>query len=188
MEKVIYGRISSSDQNNERQKKEGVKSFIDTCSGSIPFFERPKAKDLIKYLKTNPKSVVSVLAVDRLGRNTIDILTTVEWFKENNYTLRITNLGVDNSSPIFEMMVSLMGTLAQQERQTTKERCKQGIEIAKANGQYQGRKKGTKDSRDKIITKHSDIFKCLQMNMKVSEVANITKKTRATVYKVKSVM
>ena len=42
--KVIYGRISSDDQNEERQLEKGVLSFIDKCSGSISFFDRPQAK------------------------------------------------------------------------------------------------------------------------------------------------
>lgn len=186
--KVIYGRVSTSDQNNDRQKIEGVKSFIDTCSGSISFFERPQAKELLRFLKLNPDAVVSVLSVDRLGRNTMDVLRTVEYFKANNYTLYIDNLGQDNNSPFFDLMVSIMGTLAQQEKQTTLERCKQGIAIAKEKGLYQGRKNGTADSRSKTLEKHNDIYTCLKRNMKISEIAKVTNKTRATVYKVKSLM
>lgn len=186
--KVIYGRVSTAEQNPERQKMQGIKSFIDTCNGSLPFFERPQAKELMKFLKLNPHSVVCVNAVDRLGRNTIDILSTVEHFKDNKYTLYLDNLGLDNTSPVFDLMVSIMGTLAQQEKQTTRERCLQGIAIAKSKGLYQGRKNGTTDSRSKILEKHNDIYTCLSRGMKVSEVAKVTKKTRATVYKIKALI
>jgi DNA invertase Pin-like site-specific DNA recombinase len=54
MNTVTYGRISTAEQNEDRQLKKGIKSFIDVCSGTIPFMERPKAKELIKYLKTLP--------------------------------------------------------------------------------------------------------------------------------------
>ena len=186
--KVIYGRISTSEQNEARQKVEGLKSFIDNCSGSVPFFERPQAKELIKFLRINPDVEVNVLAVDRLGRNTMDILSTVKHFKENNYTLYIDNLGLDNTSPVFDLMVSIMGTLAQQEKQTTFERCKQGIAIAKANGLYQGRKVGTKDSRTKTLEKHNDIVICLSRKMSIKETVEVTNKTRATIYKVKKLL
>jgi DNA invertase Pin-like site-specific DNA recombinase len=186
--KVIYGRISTSEQNEERQKVDGLKSFIDNCSGNIPFFERPQAKELMKFLRINPGAEVSVLAVDRLGRNTMDVLKTVQYFKANGYTLSIENLGQDNTSPFFEMMVSILGTLAQQEKQTTLERCKQGIAIAKEKGLYQGRKKGTKDSRTKTLEKHSDIVICLSRKMTISDTAQVTNKTRATIYKVKKLL
>lgn len=188
MENVTYARISTAEQNAERQNVKGFKSFIDTCSGSVPFFERPKAKELIKFLKSNPETTVNILAVDRLGRNTIDILTTLEYFKANNFKLQIDNIGMDSTSPFFTMMVSILGTLAEQERKTIAERCKQGIEIAKAKGLYQGRKVGTNDSRDKILTKHSDIVKMLNNKMKISDIAKITSKTRTTIYKVKELI
>jgi DNA invertase Pin-like site-specific DNA recombinase len=188
MENVTYARISTAEQNAERQNVKGFKSFIDTCSGSVPFFERPKAKELIKFLKSNPETTVNILAVDRLGRNTIDILTTLEYFKANNFKLQIDNIGMDSTSPFFTMMVSILGTLAEQERKTIAERCKQGIEIAKAKGLYQGRKVGTNDSREKILTKHSDLVICLNRKMKISEIAKITGKTRTTIYKVKELI
>ena len=182
---VTYGRISTAEQNEERQKVKGYKSFIDTCSGSVPFFERPKAKELIKFLISNDEVIVNIISVDRLGRNTIDILQTVEYFKANNYNLKIENLGIDSNSPFFEMFVSIVGTLATQEKKTIAERCKQGIEIAKSKGLYTGRKKGTVDDREKILSKHSDIVLCLNQNMNVTDVSEVTGKTRATVYKVK---
>ena len=188
MENVTYARISTAEQNVERQNVKGYKSFNDTCSGSISFFDRPKAKELMKYLKKNPSSIVNVLAVDRLGRNTLDILTTLEFFEANNYKLKIENVGMDSNSPFFKMLVSIIGTLAEQERKTIAERCKQGIELAKAKGLYQGRKVGTKDSRDKILDKHSDIVKLLNYKAKISEIAKITKKTRVTIYKVKELL
>jgi DNA invertase Pin-like site-specific DNA recombinase len=188
MENLNYARISTAEQNAERQTVNGYKSFIDTCSGTISFFDRPKAKELMKYLKKNPSSIVNVFAVDRLGRNLKDILTTLEFFEENNYKLKIENVGMDSNSPFFKMVVSIIGTLAEQERKTIAERCKQGIELAKAKGLYQGRKVGTKDSRDKILEKHSDIVKLLNYKAKISEIAKITGKTRVTVNKVKELL
>ena len=188
MNTVIYGRISTAEQNQERQLTKGIKSFIDVCSGTIPFMQRPKAKELIKYIKSNPDAVVNIIAVDRLGRNLLDILQTLEYFKANNFNIKIENLGMDNTSPFFGMMVSIMGTIAEQEKKTIAERCKQGIELAKSKGLYTGRKQGTTDSRQKTLAKHKDIVLCLNKNMNINEVAKLTKKTRVTVYKVKALL
>ena len=185
---ITYARISTAEQNEDRQTTKGFKSFIDTCSGAVPFMERPKAKELIKFLNSNPGATVNIIAVDRLGRNTIDILNTVEYFKAKNFNLRIDNLGIDNTSPLFKVIISLMGTLAEHEKETIAERCKQGIEIAKSKGLYTGRKLGTSDSRQKTLNKHADIVLCLKKNMNVNETARLTKKTRVTVYKVKALL
>ena len=132
--------------------------------------------------------ISNVIAVDRLGRNTIDVLMTLEHFKANNFKLKIENIGMDSDSPFFNMLVSILGTLAEQEKITIAERCKQGIEIAKSKGLYTGRKTGTIDNREKLLKKHSDIVLCLNKNMKVLDVSRLTKKTRVTVYKVKAML
>ena len=185
---ITYGRISTSKQNEERQTTKGNKSFIDVCSGSISFFERPQAKSLIKFLKANPEAITNIIAVDRLGRNLEDILNTVEYFKANNYNLSIDNLGINSNSPFFKMMISIIGTLSEHERDIIKERVQQGVNIAHAKGLYKGRKKGTVDDREKILSKHSDIVLCLNRKMNVSDTSEVTGKTRATVYKVKKVL
>jgi DNA invertase Pin-like site-specific DNA recombinase len=185
---VRYARISSQLQNEERQINGSIKSFVDKCSGAIKFNERPSAKKLINYLQENPNTITSVISVDRIGRSTLDILETIKMFKDNNWVLKIDNLGMDNSSPFFDLMISLLGTLAEHERQVIKDRCRGGIEVAKSKGIYTGRKKGTIDSRESILKKHSDVVKCLKSNMKISDISTITNKTRNTIYKVKSVL
>jgi DNA invertase Pin-like site-specific DNA recombinase len=186
--RVIYGRISSFDQNEARQLVKGELMFIDKCSGAVPFMERPQAKKLIEYLKKNPTCDTEILSVDRIGRSTLDILQTIEYFKKNGYVLKIQNLGMDNSSPFFDLMISLLGTLAEHERQVIKERCKGGIEVAKAKGIYVGRKKGTTDDRNRTLKKHQDIVVCLESKMKIADIHRLTGKNRSTIQKVKNLI
>jgi DNA invertase Pin-like site-specific DNA recombinase len=186
--KVIYGRISTSEQNKSRQLQKGQIAFIDKCSVAVPFMERPQAKKLLEYLKANTICETEVLSVDRIGRSTLDILHTIQFFKQNGYVLKIKNLGMDNSSPFFDLMISLLGTLAEHERQVIKERCKGGIAIAKAKGVYTGRKKGTTDDRNRTLKKHQDIVTCLESRMKTADIVRLTGKHRATIKKVKMVI
>ena len=186
--KVIYGRVSTFDQNEARQIVKGQLMFIDKCSGAVPFMERPQANKLMEYLKKNPTCETEILSVDRIGRSTLDILQTVEFFKKNGYTLKINNLGMDNSSPFFDLMISLLGTLAEHERAVIKERCRGGIELAKSNGVYIGRKKGTIDDRNRTLKKHLDIVTCLKSKMKVSDICRLTGKHRMTIQKVKQII
>jgi DNA invertase Pin-like site-specific DNA recombinase len=186
--KVIYGRVSTFDQNEARQIVKGQLMFIDKCSGAVPFMERPQANKLMEYLKKNPTCETEILSVDRIGRSTIDILQTIEFFKKNGYVLKINNLGMDNSSPFFDLMISLLGTLAEHERSIIRERCKGGIAIAKSNGVYLGRKKGTVDDRNRTLKKHQDILTCLYAKMKLADICRLTGKHRTTVYKVKALL
>lgn len=187
--RVNYIRVSTESQNITRQEKEGFdRTFIDRCSGVIPFGERPGGEELLTFMKENPTTEVSVKSVDRLGRDTIDILQTIELFKSNNWKLVIEDLGMDSSSPFFPLMVSLLGTISNHEREMIKERTRQGITIAKELGKYKGRKKGTVDSRDKVLTKHKDVVKLLEKEVRISDISSITGKTRQTIYKVKKVM
>ena len=186
--KVIYGRISTFDQNEARQIVKGELMFIDKCSGAVPFMERPQSKKLIDHLKNNPTCETEILSVDRIGRSTLDILQTIQFFKQNGYVLKIQNLGMDNSSPFFDLMISLLGTLAEHERAVIKERCRGGIEVAKSNAIYVGRKKGTTDDRNRTLRKHQDIVTCLNSKMKVADICRLTGKHRATIQKVKDLL
>lgn len=187
--KVVYGRISCAfSQNESRQLEKGTPAFIDKCSGAVPFMERNQAKKLIEHLKKHPTCETEILSVDRIGRSTLDILQTIQYFKENGYILKIKNLGMDNSSPFFDLMISLLGTLAEHERQIIKERCRGGIAVAKANGIYTGRKKGTTDDRNRTLKKHPDIVTCLTAKMKTSDICAVTGKHRSTVTKVRRLL
>lgn len=186
--RVIYARVSTSEQNESRQIKDCDKTFIDRCSGSIPFEDRPQGKKLISFLKANNSATTVIKSVDRLGRNTLDILNVVQMFRNNKWSIEIEDLGMSDKSPFFDLMISLMGTLAEHERKMINERAQQGREIAKAEGKYKGRLVGSKDSREKTLRKHIDIVTCLEGKMKITDIAKVTGKTRATIYKVKKML
>lgn len=189
MNKVNYIRISHHSQNEERQLREGFeKTFIDKCSGVIPFEERPAGKELLSYMEKHPQSTISVKSIDRLGRNTLSILQTIEHFNQQGWVLEVEDLGMNSKSTFFPLMVSLLSTLATHEREMIKERCQEGIRIAQAKGLYQGRKKGTTDNREKTLSKHKDIVLLLDKRVKISDISSITGKTRQTIYKVKNLL
>lgn len=188
MENVNYGRVSTTEQNTARQLTNGYKSFMDTCSGTVRFFDRPKAKELMKHLAKNLNTTINILSIDRLGRDTIDILTTLRWFEEHKILIKITDLGMDSTSPFFNTMVGLLGTLAEHERKGIVERTQQGREIAKSLGKFEGRKKGTTNSRAKNLLIHSDIVTCLNQNMKIKDIHRVTGKARTTIYKIKDLL
>lgn len=190
--KAKYIRVSSVTQNTDRQENtsEDVKLFTDKISGAIPFSERPSAKKLIKEIESKKIDEVVVHSIDRLGRNQIDILNTIQFFKDNNCQLYIENLGVSLLTPskkessAFNIIVSVMSSLAEMERTQLKERQAEGIAIAKAKGKYSGRSIGSTVTNEKLLNKHSDIVKCYQTKMSIRDIAKVTKKSTATVQKI----
>jgi DNA invertase Pin-like site-specific DNA recombinase len=159
--KVIYGRISTQDQNMERQMQKEGKCFIDVCSGSIPFFERTKSNELMAYVRTNGIKEISVAHLDRLGRNTRDVLNTIHEFTKEGINIRIEALGLNTldeagkPNPISEIVIQVLSIVAQMENNIRRERQSQGIAIAKAKNQYKGKPRGSTMKDENISRRYA---------------------------------
>ena len=138
---IGYIRVSTLDQNPDRQL-EGFqldKIFTDKASGKDQ--HRPHLKELMDYAREGDTVVVH--SMDRLARNLDDLrrlvfsLTQrgikVQFVKEN-----LTFTGED--SPMANLLLSVMGAIAEFERTLIKERQREGIALAKQKGLYKGRK------------------------------------------------
>ena len=82
MATVKYIRVSTKEQNEDRQLHPTYKNYMDKCSGTIPFAKRIEGKKLLEDAKAGKVKHVVVNRIDRLGRNTKDILETIEVFKQ----------------------------------------------------------------------------------------------------------
>mgnify|MGYP000928827754 FL=1 len=107
-------------------------------SGSMPFQKRPEAQKLVSVLKSG--DIVVIAKLDRGFRDTTDCLNTVKWFQKRNVTLRILDIALDVSTPIGEMILTIMASVATFERKRIAERIKDGF----ANGRKQGKSYGYK--------------------------------------------
>jgi DNA invertase Pin-like site-specific DNA recombinase len=140
-QRLGYIRVSTVDQNNERQL-DGLQldqRFEDKCSGKDK--ERPALQALLKHARKGDHILVHEMS--RLARNLTDLLAlvkeltakgiVVEFVKEN---LKFTG----EDSAMSELLLSVMGAVAQFERAMILERQREGIKIAQAKGTYRGRK------------------------------------------------
>lgn len=145
---IFYARVSSKDQNLERQlyrakQVKADKVFLDKKSGKNT--ERPGLKEMLNYIREG--DTLEVVSLDRLSRNYTDIKKLVQIVKEKKVKLLIDDLPVTHTGNdlvdnfLLDMMISLMGFVAENERQKIRERQRQGIERAKQNGKYRGRTK-----------------------------------------------
>lgn len=154
---VFYARVSSKSQNLDRQlarakEVEADKVFTDKFSGKNT--DRPGLHELFSYVREG--DTVEVVSLDRLSRNYQDIQHLVQELKSKGVSLIVDDLPQTHTGNnlvdqfMLDMMINLMGFVAQNEREKIKERQRQGIEQAKKRGVYKGRPtKFSEDSSDR---------------------------------------
>ena len=195
--KVLYSRISSDDgsQNDERQLQ-NTNQFdyvlSDRCSGTIPLWERPKGSQIKKLIDEGKLKELHIHSIDRLGRNTIDVLTV--WKELSELKIRVVcrnpnfqNLNEKGETDMFsELMISILSTMGDFERKMIKERQLEGIKIRKEKGLYKGRQIGTKDSSKKFLQKPKSIsiLKDIDNGYGIREISKMRDCSFNTIYKV----
>jgi DNA invertase Pin-like site-specific DNA recombinase len=187
---VKYIRVSTVEQNLDRQEVDFKgKIYKDECSGSIAFKERTEASKLIL---NKDITEVHVHSIDRLGRNTIDIMQTIQYFTDKGINVVSGKEGLNTivdgkENPVAKMMIGILGTLAEFELSRAKERQTEGIANAKLKGVYVGRKEGTKETDLVFWNKDSTkrIVKYLNKGESIQRTALLSKTSTGTVKKVK---
>ena len=187
-----YIRVSTKEQNTDRQADFDGSTYTDLCSGSIAFKDRPEAK---KLLDNNEVTEVHVHSIDRLGRNTLDIMQTIQDFTSKGINVVSTKEGLQTlidgkENPIAKMMIGILGTLAEFELSRIKERQAEGIAKKKAKGGYLGRSTGSKETLEVFMNKAStkSILKYLKEKESVRRTALLSKTSEGTVKKVKKML
>ena len=145
---VFYARVSSKGQNLDRQlaranEVKADKIFTDKQSGKD--LNRPDLERMFGYIREG--DIVEVVSLDRLSRDYNDIQHLVQRLKDKKIKLIVDDLPQTNTGNelvdqfMLDMMVNLMGFVAQNERTKILERQRQGIAEAKRKGVYKGRPK-----------------------------------------------
>ena len=140
--KVGYIRVSTLEQNEARQEalmeQLGVnKVYLDKMSGKSK--DRPQLQAMMQYVREG--DVVIVESISRFARNTKDLLSLIEELDQKNVAFISQKENIDTNTPSGRFMLTVFAALAQLERETTLQRQKEGIQIAKENGVYKGRKR-----------------------------------------------
>jgi len=176
-QRIGYVRVSTFDQNPERQLEQSKvsKTFTDKASGKE--IKRPALEALLDFVREGDTIVVH--SMDRLARNLVDLRCLVqkvtqrgiqiEFVKEN-----LTFTGED--SAMANLLLSVMGAFAEFERSLIKERQREGIALAKKRGAYKGRKPAL--SKDQIKEMENRVNK----GEKKSHIARDFNISRETLY------
>lgn len=136
-----YSRVSKEDQTVENQRLAAKQSsyIIDHwyadegVSGGVKALDRPQFAEMMNHIQAGDTLIVS--AADRIGRNTVDVISTVEKFQEMQVKVIIMAYGsLDLTSEIGMVVLSVAATFAQMERNSLKARTKAGIERTRSQG------------------------------------------------------
>ncbi|MCZ1861237.1 recombinase family protein [Enterococcus faecium] len=196
MGKIGYIRVSSQDQNLDRQlaMMEGLnidKLFQEKASGKDT--ERPEFQKLLNYIREG--DCVIVTSLDRLGRDYEDIKNTVAFMKQKKVALKILdaqfldfNTGNELlDTAMFDMFLSLLSYIAQNEREKIRERQRQGVLLAQKASRYKGRpieySINSTDPQKRLVFK--TVVDMLKQGIPVAEIAKENGISRPTIYKIK---
>ena len=185
MRHLGYTRVSTASQDAQLQLDALVDSgvqkrdvFSDVTSGSRAAIERPGMKRLLDYVE--PGDTVVVWRIDRLGRSLIDVLNTVNLLRDKGVKIRSLSDGIDPETTSGRLMLGMLATLAEYERELITERVNAGIAAAKQSGTRFGRP----PVDPAVIAEKLDIAQgARKKGRTAAEAASLVGWSRATLYR-----
>jgi DNA invertase Pin-like site-specific DNA recombinase len=179
-ELVGYARVSTTDQDYSLQldklKEYGcTKIFHEKKSGKN--IGRPEFQKALEYLRSGDKLVV--YKIDRLARSTRDLHNIVYDLQEKGIGVVFIKEQIDFSTPAGKLMFTMLGAIAEFERDLIADRTAEGRERAKAQGKHMGRI----GKPEKDITKALKLYRERESNgLSVNDIAKMTGVPRSTIY------
>jgi DNA invertase Pin-like site-specific DNA recombinase len=195
--KIKYNRTSTINQDGERFKMDkdvyDLTLFDKGVSGKVPFNEREKGKELVKLVSDGKVSELVVEELSRLGRNTVNTLTTLKWLEDNGVNVVVKGMGnlqshIDGKkNPIWNLITSVMSSLYELERENILERTEMGRKMYVINGGKLGRKIGTVENRQEFLQKENNqkIISLLEKGKSVRDISGRLGVSTSTVVKVR---
>ena len=185
MRHLGYTRVSTASQDAQLQLDALVDSgvqkrdvFADVTSGSRTAIERPGMKRLLDYAESG--DTVVVWRIDRLGRSLIDVLNTVNLMRDKGVKIKSLSDGIDPETTSGRLMLGMLATLAEYERELITERVNAGIAAAKQSGTRFGRP----PVDPAVIAEKLDIARDARAKGRTAEeAARLVGWSRATLYR-----
>jgi len=196
--RVKYNRVSTLQQSGDRfsaDKENYDLVLLDKVSGSVSFKERPKGLELTKLVEQGKVSELIVEEFSRLGRNTGDVIRTLEWLEEKEINVCVRNVGLESrpnkkKNPIWKMISSVMSSLYEMELENIKERTTVGRQVYVQKGGRLGRPTKSIESENDFLKKETTqvIIKSLKKGLTIREICKIADCSNKTVIKAKKII
>jgi len=185
MTRLGYTRVSTAAQDPQLQInaliEDGVLAadiYSDVTSGGKVALDRPGIRGLLA--RAEPGDTIIVWRIDRLGRSLIDMLNTVQLFKDRELQLRSISDGIDPATSTGRLLLNMFSTLAEYERELITERVNAGIEAARQSGTRFGRPVSDPSI---TATKLALVAEARGMGRTAAEAASMVGWSRATLYR-----
>lgn len=193
--KIKYNRVSHVSQSGNRFTEDNDTYdlvIMDKVSGSVSFKDRDGGKQIVELVNNGTLKVLVTEEFSRLGRNTGDVIKTLEWLDENNVNVVIRNIGLQSrpngqKNPIWKMISSVMSSLYEMELDNIKERTSVGLQVYVQNGGKLGRPVGTNETENEYLQKEltKQVLFYLKKGKTVREISNKLGCSNSTVIKTK---
>ncbi len=203
---VIYARVSSNNDRQDYQRQindltEVAKSqnlhvekiFAEKISGGKKNNERKELMAMIGYINGNSEIIEKVMVTElsRLGRNTLQVLKTIEILNENKISLFIQNYNIETLTPAKEVnpmssfLITILAEVAQMERKTIQSRLKSGYDVHRKNGGSVGRKVGFRKGDEEMREQYAEEIKLIQKGYSYQHICRLTNTNKNTLTKLK---
>ncbi len=197
--KIKYNRTSSVTQEGNRFSLDtdnyDLVLFDRGISGKVFFKERPEAKKLVKLVEEGKVRELVVNDISRLGRNTGDCISVLEWLDENEVNVVVQSNGLQSRpngvrNPIWKVITSIFSSIYEMELENIKERTTAGRVAFVQNGGKLGKPVGSNETTKQFLSKSKnlEISKLLDRGRTYSEITSITGSSPTTISKVKRLM
>ena len=176
---IGYARTSTADQISgfEAQLRElkasGCEKIFQEQVSSISI--RTQLQAAIEFAREG--DVLVATKIDRLARSISDLLTIIQALEQKKVGMRILNLGMDTQTPTGKLMLTVLGGIAQFEREIMLERQQEGVAKAKAQGKYKGRRPISSDRQQEVIRLATE-------GLSKANIARRLKMGEATIYRI----
>lgn len=178
---VGYGRTSTTDQKAglagqlRDLEAAGCARIYQEQTSAKEGGERKKLEEALDYVREGDTLIVTKL--DRLARSVADLVSITSRLNAKGVGLRILAMNLDTTTPTGKLMVNLLGSIAEFERELMLERQREGIAKAKADGKYKGRAPTAQSQADEIV-------RLRDAGKGIDEIMTATKAGRSSVFRI----
>lgn len=152
---VGYARVSTSSQNPENQidqlKNSGCEKIFSEKRSGKNESDREQFNIMMDFVREG--DVLYITKLDRLARSVIDLHNIVKFLEKKDVNLKVLHQNIDTTSPAGRLLFTMLGAIAEFERDLINERVREGIEAAKKKGIHFGRKAILNTKEKSIICK-----------------------------------
>ena len=201
---VIYARVSTSQQDYDRQVNElkayadkmgyqVAKVFSEKISGARKIADRDAMTELLSYVETNKVDKVLIYECSRLSRRAVDFLSIIEQFNEKKISLFILQNGLETLlpngevNPIANLVLGILAQFNAMERTLIRSRMESGYRAYRAKGGEVGRKAGYTKTPEMMREEYSEELRLLRKGYSLRNVAKLTGTSVNTLRKLKSI-